>query len=214
MIVVVGQPFARSVPSGWVADGAAVRVAAAAVEAGGRAQLLGRIGDDPPGDAVVLDCANRGIGHAALIRSAGRPTPLLDPSDGLPRAGEPLGLDAGDVELGLRYFVDLAVVAVVDPLPEAALATAAEVAVAQDAALVVVLARGEPVPTFGDVRPVSIVLEAPDREGRAAFDVLVGRLSAALERGVAPEEAFREAVAATGWTPAARSKRASAAAQR
>jgi sugar/nucleoside kinase (ribokinase family) len=202
VIIVVGQPFARPIPSGWLADGPAVRTAAAVVEAGGRVELLGRIGDDPAGDAVVLDCARRGIGHAALIRSAGRPTPVLD---GPGTSSRPLGLDAGDVELGLRYFVDLDGVAVVDPLPSSALAVAAAVVAAHDVPLVVVVERGASAPALGTLRPGPIVLEAPRPEGRPAFDRLVGRLCAYLAEGMGPEEAFREAVAATGWTPTARS---------
>jgi hypothetical protein len=199
VIVVVGQPFARRGPSGWVADGAAVRVAAAALEVGGRVELLGRIGDDPVGEALVLDLARRGIGHAAVIRSPGRPTPVLDDRPG---GGEPLGLDAGDVELGLRYFVDLAAVAIVDPLPEAAVGTAVQVALAQDAALVVAVERGAPPPaTALEGVPNHVVLEAPGPDGRPAFDRLVGRLVARLAAGVPVGEVFREEAAATGWQP-------------
>lgn len=209
MVIVVGQPFARRTPSGWLADGPAVRTAAAVVEAGGRVELLGRIGDDPAGDAIVLDCARRGIGHAAIIRSAGRPTPILD---GPGTSSRPLGLDAGDVELGLRYFVDLAVVAVVDPLPSSALAVAADVVAAHDAPLVVVEPVTSP-PALDSLRPGPIVLEAPGPEGRPAFDRLVGRLCACLAEGLGPEEAFREAVHATGWAPTARSGGSSGAAR-
>jgi len=204
VIVVVGQPFARRSPSGWVADGAAVGVAAAALEVGGRVELLGRIGDDPVGEALVLDLARRGIGHAAVIRSPGRPTPVLDDRPG---GGEPLGLDAGDVELGLRYFVDLAAVAIVDRLPEAAVETAVQVTLAQDAALVVAVERGVPLPTSVlEAVPNHVVLEAPRPDGRPAFDRLVGRLVARLAAGVPVGDAFREEVAATGWQPMVRAR--------
>jgi hypothetical protein len=204
VIVVVGQPFARRGPSGWVADGAAVRVAAAALEVGGRVELLGRIGDDPVGEALVLDLARRGVGHAAVIRSPGRPTPVLDDRRG---GGEPLGLDAGDVELGLRYFVDLAAVAIVDPLPDAVLETAAQIADAQDAAVVVVVERGAPPPsTVLEGVPNHVILEAPGPDGRPAFDRLVGRLVARLADGVPVDDAFWEEVAATGWQPTVRAR--------
>ncbi len=202
MIVVVGQPFARRSPIGWVADGPAVRVAAAVADGGGRVEVLGRIGEDEPGDALVLDCARRSIGHAAVIRSPGRPTPLLD---GPPGSGEPLGLDAGDVELGLRYFVDLSVVVVVDPIPPSALEMAARIVAAQEASLVVVAGRGAAVPAaVTEIVPGVVVLEAPGREGRPAFDRLVGELAVRLGAGRAPDEAFREALAVSGWEPAGR----------
>lgn len=204
MIVVVGQPFARRTAAGWVADGSAVRVAAAAVEAGGRVELLGRIGEDEAGEGIVLDCARRRIGHAALIRSSGRATPVLDGPEG---GSEPLGLDDGDVELGLRYFVDLAVVAVVDPLPSSALEAAARIAAAQDAALIVATERGATLPDVVlELSPRLVVLETPGPEGRAAFDALVGRLAAGLAAGERPADAFRAAVVATGWEPAVRAR--------
>lgn len=204
MIVVVGQPFARRTSGGWIADGSAVRAAAAAVEAGGRVELLGRISEDEPGEAIVLDCARRRIGHAALIRSPGRPTPVLE---GPGSEIEALGLDAGDVELGLRYFVDLDVVTVVDPLPSSALEATARIAAAQDAALIVAAERGATLPNVVlEASARFVVLETPGPEGRTAFDALVGRLAAGLAAGERPAEAFRAAVVATGWEPAVRAR--------
>lgn len=205
MIVVVGQPFARRGPAGWLADGPAVRVAAAVTELGNRVQLLGRIGEDPVGEALVLDCARRSIGHAALLRSPGHATPLLG---GRPTEAEPLGLDAGDVELGLRYFVDLDAIVVADPLPVAALEVAARLAAAQEAVLVVAVERGEPVPAavLAAHRDV-IVLEAPGPEGRPAFDRFLGRLGARLAAGGSADAALRAAAEETGWRPATASAR-------
>lgn len=208
MIVVVGQPFARRSPTGWVADGSVVRVAAVVAGRGGRVEILGRIGEDEPGEAIVLDLTRRSVGHAAVIRSPGRPTPILD---GPPGSSEPLGLDAGDVELGLRYFVDLTAVVVVDPVPSSALETAARIAAAQEAALVVVAERGEAVPAaVAEIVPGALVLEAPGPEGRSAFDRLVGEVALRLGSGMAAEAAFGEALAASGWEPVRRGPRAGA----
>lgn len=185
-----------------MADGSVVRVAAVVAGRGGRVEILGRIGEDEPGEAIVLDLARRSIGHAAVIRSPGRRTPLLD---GPPGSGEPLGLDGGDVELGLRYFVDLVAVVVSDPIPPSALEVAARIAAAQEASLVVVTERGEAVPAaVAEIVPGVVVLEAPGREGRPAFDRFVGELADRLAAGMASREAFREALAASGWERAGR----------
>jgi hypothetical protein len=77
MIVVVGLPAYRETGGeGWV-GGVAAGVAIAAREAGCAVELAGKVGDDAAGDAVVLVLGQLGIGHAALLRDATRPTPLL-----------------------------------------------------------------------------------------------------------------------------------------
>ena len=80
MIVVIGSPLYRpgsaDRPSG--AAGLAVGIAAAAsvAAAGGTVQLVGRVGEDPAGDATLLALSALGIGHVATLRDAGRLTPL------------------------------------------------------------------------------------------------------------------------------------------
>lgn len=79
MIVVVGCPSYRP-PEGAGPDGVggmAAGVAASAAAAGGQVQLAGRIGDDAAGDALVLALGRAGVGHAAMLRDPGRPTPIL-----------------------------------------------------------------------------------------------------------------------------------------
>ena len=87
MIVVVGPPAWRNGEPGTPA-GRTCEVALAAAEAGARAEVVGRIGDDPAGDALLIALAQGGR-RATRPRSATRPgrRPVL------PAATEP---DAGD----------------------------------------------------------------------------------------------------------------------
>ncbi len=80
MIAVVGLPLlAAGLPHGsrGVATGLAAAIARAAAEAGAGVQLVGKVGDDPEGDAVLLDLGVAGIGHAATLRDAGHRTPIM-----------------------------------------------------------------------------------------------------------------------------------------
>jgi sugar/nucleoside kinase (ribokinase family) len=78
MIVVVGLPAYADSPDGEkCAGGMAVEVAAASKGRGGQVELVGKVGEDGAGDAVVLALGRLGIGHAALLRDPVRPTPVL-----------------------------------------------------------------------------------------------------------------------------------------
>jgi hypothetical protein len=76
VIVVVGSPIGRFQDDIVVAGGMASRVALAAAGTGRTVQLVGRTGDDPTADAVVLDLARGGVGHVALLRDSARATPM------------------------------------------------------------------------------------------------------------------------------------------
>ena len=79
MIVVIGCPSYRP-PEGAGPDGVggmAAAVASAAAADGGQVQLVGRVGDDAAGDALVVALGGAGVGHAAMLRDPGRPTPIL-----------------------------------------------------------------------------------------------------------------------------------------
>ena len=95
MIVVVGTPnFRPPVTSGdGSAGGLAAAIARAASAAGATVQLVGKIGDDPAGDAVMLSLARDRIGHAALLRDLAHPTPTAFASDDYEPA---VDLDAPD----------------------------------------------------------------------------------------------------------------------
>ena len=191
MILVVGRP-------GLTEDGAldrtAARVALAAVEAGGRVELVGSVGDDPDGDAVALELGRAGIGHAALLRDPAGATPRssLAPAT-LPR------LDSGDLDLGLRYIADWRVLVMAEPIDDETLAVAADAAVYHAAALVVLVAQGAD-PQVGLDRATT-VLEMPEQDA-GAFGALVGRYAALLDAGRPPEDAWDDALAGSGWEEA------------
>ncbi len=234
MIAVVGSPTfmpasAPGAPGG--AGGLAAGIALAAAAGGAEVQLVGKIGDDPSGDAVLLALARGGVGHLAVLRDAGHATPIaaprapeVEPADSEPiaallagddgtEAGETaagafgasgtanphaagLTLDPADIALGLRYVRDFLVLVAAGPLDEPSTLVLAEAATFADATLIVIAKSGD----ASAVAPRSaIVLEAPETDPDAAFAALVGRLAVAVERGVAPADAFRAATAEGGW---------------
>lgn len=195
MIVVLGSPLAARprVPGGSaspVAGGLPVDVAAAATVAGGRVELVGTIGDDPAGDAVVVDLGMRGIGHAALLRDPATATPSVgDPG------ARPTRLQPEDVELGLRYVADVGVLVVVEPLP-APVERAAVDAASFHGAQVLVLADGPGAAEWPADRVT--VLQRPPGES-AAFVEMAGRYAVALDTGAASRDALAAAASAAGW---------------
>ncbi len=230
MIAVVGSPVLAPDPIGGptAVSGLAARIALAAAAAGCEVQLIGKVGEDPAGDAALLALARGGVGHIAVLREPGAATPIGaavpapdDESDapvaalladdggsslalrlvpaGL--AGEVPGLpmEAADISLGLRYLRDFRVVVAVDALETASALAAAEAATFADAALVVLAPPGAPIPA---AFTSATVLEVPDDDPDGAFAELVGRLAAALDAGQPPADAFRGATDAVGWRPA------------
>jgi len=230
VIVVVGQPAYRppTASAPGAAAGPAVGVARAAVAAGAVAQLIGKVGADQAGDALLLDLARAGIGHAAVLRDPGRPTaaaPIPTGADvgedpaGSPRLDEApdpaaqsevpaepvddetrLGLDAADVDLGLRYLTGYGVIVTAEPLSDATVAIVAEAAAYAGAHLVVVTQSGTPGPVI-DRNVPSTLLEAPADDPDEQFVGLVGRYAAALDTGAAARDAFRTALGPSGWEP-------------
>ena len=219
MIVVIGLPaYAGSASGEGSAGGLAVDVAAAARARGGSVELVGKVGDDGAGDAVVLALGRMGIGHAALLRDPARPTPVMTAApapevtgaataeDEEPRgevgllpadpAARP-GLEAGDISLALRYLAETRVVVLAEPLAEAGVAAAIEGAAFAVARLVVVVPAGATPPSLP---PEATVLEAP-AEDDGSFGRVVGAFAAGLDAGTEPAVAFAEAVKASGWEP-------------
>ncbi|MGA3031101.1 MAG: hypothetical protein ABSE58_10300 [Candidatus Limnocylindrales bacterium] len=217
MIVVVGLPaYADSPDCEECAGGLAVQVAAAAKSRGGEVELVGKIGDDGAGDTVVVALGRLGVGHAALLRDPARPTPVLTVAAAdddaaevdaempevrlLPESPDARpALEAADVELALRYLPQAGVIVLADTLLESAVVAGAEGADFAAARLIVLLPAGATAPA---VPAGAIVLEAPP-EDDGSFGRLVGLFAGALDAGVEPEAAFKEAVAATGWEPIA-----------
>ncbi len=99
MIVVIGSPIGRLSDGAIAAAGMASRVAISAAATGHTVQMVGRIGDDPTADGVVLDLARGGVGHVALLRDATRPTPLEPPEPDLTETDE---RNAGGLAVGMR----------------------------------------------------------------------------------------------------------------
>jgi hypothetical protein len=222
MIVVVGVPAWRSEPAGPAGRAAAVALAAASH--GGSVELVGRVGDDDPGDRLLLELSRAGVGHAAVLRDPARATPVLPdlaglapaaaddaqpsaladdepspPGDVLP-AGAPI-LEAGDLSLGLRYITDYDVLVVTDGLAADALPVAIEAASYASAHLVVVIPADMPLPE--SIPEEATVLSAPPGDPGGTFAEIVGAYAAALDRGESPAEAFGSAMGDADWESAA-----------
>ena len=208
-------------PSG--AAGPAVGIAAAAAVLDHEVQLVGRVGEDPAGDATLLALARSGIGHVAMLRDPAHATPVVpapvledDPQvleasiaanapDEQPATGTAGGLavatlDREDVELALRYLASPTVIVIAEALDRAALEVAADAAAFAGAALIV-LAGDDGSPT-GDLPDQAIVLGVPVDDPDGLFARTVGEFAAAIDAGEDPRGALETAVAALGWEPA------------
>jgi sugar/nucleoside kinase (ribokinase family) len=211
VIVVVGRPGLNA--DGEV-DGACGQIAVAAARAGGRVELVGTVGDDADGDAVITELGRNGIGHAAVLRDPAGATPRIqsepekdvetnadtDAGAATSRtAGRMPRLDAADIDLGLRYLAECQVLVVAEPLPDDALAVAGAAAAYHGAQLLVMAEAGAVPPA--DLPEKSTLLERPAEDG-GAFVQLVGRYAALLDSGRSPLDAWRDAIETGGWEPA------------
>ncbi len=208
MIVVIGNPIHRASPSGATADGSAARIALAASAAGAPVQVVGKIGDDPAGDELLLVLARSGVGHVAMLRDASRSTVVLpaepdhvdvaaEPDAGSSSAvtddGAPV-LEAADVQLALRYLPDARVMVAVHASPEV-LAEVVAAANWAEAHLVVVLEPDASAPA--GIPPDALVVAAArdDAEGVAAR---IGRYVAAVAAGEDRSGAYASLTAEAG----------------
>jgi hypothetical protein len=220
VIVVVGQPVYRPLEESPAVNGFPARVALAAATRGRAVQLVGKAGEDPAGDAVVLALARGGVGHVALLRDAGRSTPRVPeaiggdpdtPDDGGTTATQAeasvqlaihrQALDAADVDLALRYLTDFSVLVLGESADHEIVRVVAAAAGWSDARLIVVLPAGAPVPD--GLPPDAIVFEAPDDDPDGVFAAMVGSFAAALDDGSDPATAFEASVVEGGWRPSA-----------
>jgi hypothetical protein len=226
MIVVIGLPAYTDEEDGErCAGGLVVEIAAEAHRRGGEVELAGKVGADGAGDSVVLALGRLGIGHAALLRDPARPTPLLvaagmdtpDSDTGGAEAGDTIDggarllpakpdarpvLEAGDVEMALRYLTGTSVLVVAEPISAAAMSAALDGAAFAAAKLVVIAGPDEPAGALAAVPDAATVLQAPAADD-GSFARLVGAYAAGLDAGVDPATAFRNGVAAAGWEPSA-----------
>jgi hypothetical protein len=226
MIVVIGSPLLAPGTGPERAQGLCSSIARAAAQGGAAVQLVGKVGDDPDGDAVLLALAQAGIGHVAVLRDPAHRTPrasvltdaVVAPDSTAVGAGasvaaamaqleagtptdtpppERLPLEAADVELALRYLVDYRVVVVAELLGDAAGRVVADAAAFASAETIVVVQPGFPPPA---TLAAATVLEGPD-DDEGPFAELIGRLAAALDRGEPPAGALEAAIGAVGWEP-------------
>ena len=224
MIVIIGSPsLVPADPGGRSsAAGRSIEVAHGATAGGAQVELVGKVGDDPAGDALLLALADAGIGHVAILRDPSRRTPVApiatgddeamlrdeDDDDGneiaAPVASASVGvsdepvptIDAGDLDLALRYLPDHTVVVVAERLGADALAVVAADCSYVAAALVLIIEpRSEPLET----PPGATLLEAPRSDPDGVFGRTVGRFAAALDRGSSGAQALAEATAGSGW---------------
>lgn len=180
-------------------------VAIAAAAAGATAQLVGRVGEDPAGEAALLDLARHGVGHAAVMRDPGRPTAVLPApgdddaidADGTSTPEDTSGastLDAADLKLAFDYLPEYSVIVVAEPLAPATLAVAVGAATWSGSALVVVGAAG-----LAGLPDDATVFEPPsDGDTEGAFAAMVGAYAAGLDRGDEAKAAFDAASLAVG----------------
>lgn len=218
MIVVIGHPVLRAPGLGNGADGPAARIAIRAAAAGRAVELVGKVGDDPDGDRLLLALAEAGVGHVALLRDPARRTPVVtadapDPDDegptddADPTTDNPLRpiieppdsaawptLEPADVELALRYLTDYRVIVVAEPGRPDLVEVAAAAAGYGEAALIVLTAPG------GDGPRGATVIEQPDADPDGAFATLVGTLAADLDAGALPDNGIIGEAARLGWS--------------
>ena len=223
MIVVIGSPSVLPGDPGGraTATGRPADVARAAIDAGSSVQLVGKVGDDPAGDALLLALADLGIGHVAVLRDPARATPLgpapaplpeiesmlidddaFDVPDPAPPGGSGIGsgplptIDAGDLELALRYLPDHRIVVVAEALDTSALDAVISDCSYVGAQLVVIL---EPNGASPELPPDATAIEAPETDPDGVFARTVGRFAAALDQGVPGPAALAQATAGAGW---------------
>jgi hypothetical protein len=225
VIVVIGSPSVLPGDPGQraTATGRSADVARGAIDAGSSVQLVGKVGDDPAGDALLLALADAGIGHVAVLRDPARATPLSPPpavaatleiesmlvDDDAFNGPDPSSpgasstssgplptIDAGDLELALRYLPDHRIVVVAEPLDADALGAVTGDCSYVGAQLIAIL---EPGGAGGDLPPDATVFEAPGADPDGVFARTVGRFAAALDQGVPGPAALAQATAGAGW---------------
>ncbi|HET7168943.1 MAG TPA: hypothetical protein VFI69_07035 [Candidatus Limnocylindrales bacterium] len=77
MIVVIGSLRLRAIDDGFAPDGLAADIARVAAADGSRVEFIGKLGDDPAGDELLLALSRSHVGHVATLRDATHATPVL-----------------------------------------------------------------------------------------------------------------------------------------
>jgi hypothetical protein len=228
VIVVVGSPIAEPIGQGIQAGGLGADVARRATAAGAAVQIVGRVGEDSAGDQVLLALAAAGIGHVAVLREPGRPTPAASPIAGAstspdgPALGEELLVDEDAPEAGGGTTGAPSV----DGAPAGLSVDAADLELAlryvPDYRVLVIAADLDP-PALGavmaaaswsgahvigllvdgsattDLPDGATALLRPAADPDGAFAAMVADYAVALDRGDEPRSAFAAAQRAGGW---------------
>jgi hypothetical protein len=221
VIVVIGSPVVRLRESsgGVEVVGLAGRIAVAAADANRSVQLVGKVGDDELGDAVLLALTAARVGHAAVLRDATHATPVA-PADVTTSADdafaaadedpfatddeEPtppivgLPLESGDVQLALRYLTDFQVLVLAGPLDAETQGAAVDAAAFSGAHVIRIDATADAEPAATPSDPALTAFVAPAGE-ESAFGEVVGRYAAGLDAGRDAAEAFADATRGTSW---------------
>ena len=176
MIVVVGSPVAVVDGASFDAAGLAALTAIELAAKGASVELIGRVGNDAAGDAVVLALGRAGVGHAALLRDAARSTPIGATSDGIP-------FDTGDLGLALRYLTTFEAAIFIAPVgarqaSEALLSLMRDGAAFAGARLIVVSAESLVASVVG-VEESQTMHIAPGDESHAALAARIAALAMA-----------------------------------
>jgi sugar/nucleoside kinase (ribokinase family) len=201
VIAVIGIPRLRGEDTDADVAGLAASIATAAAAADSRVELVGKVGDDAAGDAVLLALGRHGVGHVATLRDPVRATPVAgavddDPDDQAPTgsaAGPAPVLDAGDVGLALRYLPELGVIVTVH-VGDDVVDEAASAAGWARTTLIVVVEPGAAPPE--DLPPDALVVAAEELGELGGAGAAIGRYAAALDQGAPADAAYAELVAA------------------
>ena len=129
MIAIVGHPILAIDAAGPRLTGLTAAIASTAATAGAAVQVIGKVGEDPDGDAVLLALARAGVGHVATLRDPAhrtlviRSAPLPGSSTGADSADSTVGPDASGAKAGSGLFDDELPDDDIDPwwVPQAAL---------------------------------------------------------------------------------------------
>jgi hypothetical protein len=156
---------------------------------------MGKLGDDPEGDLVLLDLADAGVSHPAMLRDHARRTPVGKGRSASDRGPAPT-LEPADLELGLRYVPDFRVLVLAVPDVPVLIGPAADAASFAGAHLIVITNESAHVETLPER---STVLTAPRGEaGESALAGLVATYAVALDAGDDSIAAWRTAMASAG----------------
>jgi ribokinase len=220
VIAVIGTPRLQGQGPDADVAGLAASIAAAAAAAGSRVELVGKVGDDPAGDTVLLALARHEVGHVATLRDPARMTPVVtvadDPAEldididdarDAPEAPDATAhapaaspvLEAADVSLAMRYLPELAVIVTVHVAPEVVAEAVAAAGWARTGLIVVVDPAADPPEELTE--GALAIAVADDDELGAGAGAAIGRYAAAIDRGEPADAAYAE-LKATGTTPA------------